>query len=110
MLTDFNCIKDLLNKHIEILNKEELSNKDIKFLLDTLPKILTIKDYINNKNDLNKHDLLIELEKNIQKIIDLANRHKKQILEELSKFQNKQKAFYSYNINDFNIKSFSKKV
>jgi len=87
--------ENILDKHIEILQKETLTDEDIDFLLKNIPKVTFLK-----REDIKK----------IQKILELANKHKDKILKELSKYKQREKAFYEYNIENPNVISMSKKV
>jgi len=87
--------KSILDKHLEILQKDALTEKDIDFLLKNIPEVSLLK-----KEDIKK----------IQKILELANKHKDKILKELSKYKQRERAFYEYNIENPNIISMSKKV
>jgi len=86
---------NVLDKHLEILKKEYLTDEDIRFLVRNIPKAISLK-----KEDIKK----------IEKIIEPANRHKEKILNELSKYKLREKAFYEYNITNPNMKSISKKI
>ena len=87
--------ENILDKHIKILQKETLTDEDMDFLIKNIPDISCLK----------KEDI-----KRLQKIIDLTNKHKNKILKELSKYKQKEKAFYEYNIETPNLVSISKKV
>jgi len=86
---------NILDKHIEILKKETLTDEDINFLLENIPDVTLLK-----KGDIEK----------LREIIELTNKHKDQILKELSKYKQKEKAFYEYNIENPNVISISKKI
>ncbi len=115
MNINFDEIINLLDEHIKILKKHNLSDKDIKFLLTTSEQILILQKYINelkNIDNLSRWQMekLQSINNKIKRIIKLTDIHKQKILENLSKYQNKKKAFYNYTIENPNIKSFSKKV
>ncbi len=104
-----NNLENLLKEHVKILKKKELNDKDISLLLNTLKDIQeSLKELIKDNNEFK--DNLENVKKMIDEIIYLANKHKRKIFNELSKYNIKQKAFYSYNIQNPNLKSFNKKI
>ncbi len=101
-------LENLLTKHLEILKKPDLNDKDIKLLLDSIKNIELYIKFLN-KNIIEKEKLkkILDL---ISQIIELGNMHKNKILHELSKYNIRKQAFYSYNIENPTLKSINKKV
>ncbi len=86
---------NILKQHLEILSKKELSLEDIKYLLKHIPS---------------KENLKAEDKKLINEIINLAEKHKKILLEKIKDNIKSLEAKRKYEPTKFNFRSFSRKV
>jgi len=109
-IKNINDLKFLLYKHLETLKQNKLNDKDMQFLLDSLKTIETYLHSLKEYGTLFKKEEINEILNLMDQIISLGNAHKDRILQELSKYNIRKKAFYSYNIENPNLKSINKKV
>jgi len=89
------CKESILKKHLELLEKNELSLEEIRFLFKNIPS---------------KENLSPEDKKLIDKIINLAEEHKRKLMEKIKDNLKSMEAKRKYEASKFEFYTFSRRI